>query len=214
MTEKKAPSRKLGHPARLDAAGGRRRHQEGQRDPLAQDAARADPRCPRGRPMIMGNFDTTWISMKRFLGNTPVKDDIINFDSRDHARDPRGRAGPAQQARQLLRARSDPPRLGRGPSARRVGQGEPRVLGRAHRIKPLQDENDRLQADLADSRTASTSASTRSAPRRQGAGAEERLRQATAEAETLKASLPRPRRSWRCSTSCRPACALGHVMAT
>ena len=31
---------------------------------------------------IMGNFDTTWISMKRFLGNSSVKDDILNFDSR------------------------------------------------------------------------------------------------------------------------------------
>ena len=31
---------------------------------------------------IMGNFDTTWNSMKRFLGNASVKDDIINFDSR------------------------------------------------------------------------------------------------------------------------------------
>ena len=31
---------------------------------------------------LMGNFDTSWISMKRFLGNKSVKDEIINFDSR------------------------------------------------------------------------------------------------------------------------------------
>ena len=31
---------------------------------------------------IMGNFDTSWISMKRFLGNKSVKDEILNFDSR------------------------------------------------------------------------------------------------------------------------------------
>jgi len=30
---------------------------------------------------IMGNFDTSWISMKRFLGNKSVKDEILNFDS-------------------------------------------------------------------------------------------------------------------------------------
>ena len=30
----------------------------------------------------MGNFDTSWISMKRFLGNRSVKDEILNFDSR------------------------------------------------------------------------------------------------------------------------------------
>merc|ERR1719171_887628 len=31
---------------------------------------------------IMGNYDTSWISMKRFLGNKSVKDELINFDSR------------------------------------------------------------------------------------------------------------------------------------
>eukprot|EP00965_Chrysotila_dentata_P015557 515138-Pleurochrysis_carterae.AAC.1 len=31
---------------------------------------------------IMGNFDTSWVSMKRFLGNRSVKDEILNFDSR------------------------------------------------------------------------------------------------------------------------------------
>lgn len=31
---------------------------------------------------IMGNFDTTWVSMKRFLGSSSVKEDILNFDSR------------------------------------------------------------------------------------------------------------------------------------
>ena len=30
----------------------------------------------------MGNYDTSWISMKRFLGNKSVKDELINFDSR------------------------------------------------------------------------------------------------------------------------------------
>lgn len=30
---------------------------------------------------LMGNFDTSWISMKRFLGNRSVKDEILNFDS-------------------------------------------------------------------------------------------------------------------------------------
>ena len=32
---------------------------------------------------IMGNFDTSWISMKRFLGNKSVKDELMNFDSRN-----------------------------------------------------------------------------------------------------------------------------------
>ena len=31
---------------------------------------------------IMGNYDTSWISMKRFLGNKSVKDELIHFDSR------------------------------------------------------------------------------------------------------------------------------------
>ncbi|KAJ1640034.1 dynein heavy chain and region D6 of dynein motor-domain-containing protein [Pavlovales sp. CCMP2436] len=31
---------------------------------------------------IMGNYDTSWISMKRFLSNKSVKDEILNFDSR------------------------------------------------------------------------------------------------------------------------------------
>jgi len=31
---------------------------------------------------LMGNFDTSWISMKRFLGNRSVKEEILNFDSR------------------------------------------------------------------------------------------------------------------------------------
>ena len=31
---------------------------------------------------IMGNFDTSWISMKRFLGNRSVVNEIVNFDSR------------------------------------------------------------------------------------------------------------------------------------
>eukprot|EP00327_Prymnesium_parvum_P015469 CAMPEP_0113281722 /NCGR_PEP_ID=MMETSP0008_2-20120614/28451_1 /TAXON_ID=97485 /ORGANISM="Prymnesium parvum" /LENGTH=3313 /DNA_ID=CAMNT_0000132155 /DNA_START=19 /DNA_END=9960 /DNA_ORIENTATION=- /assembly_acc=CAM_ASM_000153 len=31
---------------------------------------------------VMGNFDTSWISMKRFLGNRSVLTEILNFDSR------------------------------------------------------------------------------------------------------------------------------------
>ena len=31
---------------------------------------------------LLGNLDTSWVSMKRFLGNKSVKDEIINFDSR------------------------------------------------------------------------------------------------------------------------------------
>ena len=31
---------------------------------------------------LMGNYDTSWISMKRFLSQTGVKDSIINFDVR------------------------------------------------------------------------------------------------------------------------------------
>ena len=31
---------------------------------------------------VMGNFDTSWVSMKRFLGNRSVLSEILNFDSR------------------------------------------------------------------------------------------------------------------------------------
>ena len=47
---------------------------------------------------IMGNYDTSWISMKRFLGNKSVKDELINFDSR--------KITPEVRARLRVRARA------------------------------------------------------------------------------------------------------------
>lgn len=31
---------------------------------------------------VMGNYDNSWISMKRFLGNRSVLNEILSFDSR------------------------------------------------------------------------------------------------------------------------------------
>lgn len=32
--------------------------------------------------MLLGIRDTSWLSMKKFLGNRGVKEDILNFDAR------------------------------------------------------------------------------------------------------------------------------------
>lgn len=40
--------------------------------------------------MLLGIRDTSWLSMKRFLGNRGVKEEILNFDA--HRIDPQLRA--------------------------------------------------------------------------------------------------------------------------
>ncbi len=40
--------------------------------------------------MLLGIRDTSWLSMKKFLGNRGVKEDILNFDA--HRIDPQLRA--------------------------------------------------------------------------------------------------------------------------
>ena len=80
---------------------------------------------------IMGNFDTSWISMKRFLGNRSVKDEIINFDSRNITPEIHDSVSGAPRAEgELVRAQHDLPRLGRRRALGGVGEGEPRVRGR------------------------------------------------------------------------------------
>jgi dynein heavy chain 2 len=32
--------------------------------------------------LLMGNYDTSWTNMKKFLGSKSVKDEIVNFDAR------------------------------------------------------------------------------------------------------------------------------------
>ena len=77
---------------------------------------------------IMGNFDTTWISMKRFLGSSSVKEDIINFDSRKITPEIR------EAVQDLLAKRGNSfedaviHRVSVAASPLAVGQGQPRVL--------------------------------------------------------------------------------------
>lgn len=51
--------------------------------------------------MLLGIRDTSWLSMKKFLGNRGVKDDILNFDA--HRIDPQLRG-------QVKRQRCEPTR--------------------------------------------------------------------------------------------------------
>ena len=102
---------------------------------------------------IMGNFDTTWNSMKRFLGNASVKDDIINFDSR--------RITPEIRASvdELLRKRGNSfehavihrVSVAASPLAAWV-KANLEYSAVLIRIQPLMDENDRLQAAIAESK--------------------------------------------------------------
>jgi dynein heavy chain 2 len=46
--------------------------------------ALSSSRCTsQGVLLIMGNPDTSWNNMKKFLGQRSVKDEIINFDARN-----------------------------------------------------------------------------------------------------------------------------------
>ena len=102
---------------------------------------------------IMGNFDTTWISMKRFLGNSSVKQDILDFDSRKITPEIR------EAVQDLLNKRGNSfehsvihrVSVAASPLAAWV-KANLEYSAVLIRIQPLQDENDRLQADLIDSK--------------------------------------------------------------
>ena len=101
----------------------------------------------------MGNFDTSWISMKRFLGNTSVKDDIINFDSRritpeirEAVQDLLNKRGNSFEHAVIHRVS-----VAASPLAAWV-KANLEYSAVLIRIQPLQDENDRLQAELLDSK--------------------------------------------------------------
>ena len=140
---------------------------------------------------IMGNFDTTWISMKRFLGNSSVKEDIINFDSRRITPEIRDAVD------DLLRKRGNSfehavihrVSVAASPLAAWV-KANLEYSAVLIRIQPLMNENERLKAELDDSQDRLNKC--QSALGHLDAKVQElknEFAKKTAEAEQLKASL-------------------------
>lgn len=48
--------------------------------------------------LLMGQKDTSWKNMKKFLGSKSVKDQVINFDARTISRDIRQKVQPKKDA--------------------------------------------------------------------------------------------------------------------
>lgn len=98
---------------------------------------------------VMGNFDTSWVSMKRFLGNRSVLSEILNFDSRKIT--PEIRAGVQELLRQkgesFEEARIYRVSVAAAPLAAWV-KANLEYSDVLHRIAPLEASNAELQSDL------------------------------------------------------------------
>jgi len=140
---------------------------------------------------IMGNFDTTWVSMKRFLGSSSVKEDIVNFDSRKITPEIRN------AVQELLNKRGNSfehavihrVSVAASPLAAWV-KANLEYSAVLIRIQPLQEANDHLQAELESSKDRLNKC--QAALKHLDAKVLELkndFAKRTAEAETLKASL-------------------------
>ena len=140
---------------------------------------------------IMGNFDTTWVSMKRFLGSSSVKEDILNFDSRkitpeirDAVQDLLDKRGNSFEHAVIHRVS-----VAASPLAAWV-KANLEYSAVLIRIAPLQNANDRLVAELESSKD--RLGKCEAALRHLDVKVQELkndFAKRTAEAESLKASL-------------------------
>ncbi|KAG8470560.1 hypothetical protein KFE25_008981 [Diacronema lutheri] len=142
---------------------------------------------------IMGNFDTSWISMKRFLSNRSVKDEILNFDSRKITPDVRESVKQLMQQKALSFDEMNIRRVSvaAAPLAAWV-RANIEFSTVLHKVAPLEAQNAELEARLAASRERLVECQTQlSQLDGRVATLKSNFQKKTAEAENLRVSLER-----------------------
>ena len=80
---------------------------------------------------LLGIHDVSWLSMKKFLGNRGVKDEILTFDAHRISGEMRKDVAKLLKNKASSFDHATITRVSVAAAARRVGQGEHPLLGRA-----------------------------------------------------------------------------------